>query len=232
MWCAELLSTTSMRVGVFACARHHIPVASACMQWLLIFRSMVGVGLGGAHVPVALYLEFVPTRLRGIMLVALQSFWTVGTIIEVRIAFPSCPQCTLSATLGYWSQMKGGCTASRGEVFLMQALLGWAVLSKFGWRWLLGISSIPLFGLTLLYPVIPESPYWLAACGRTEKAQEVLARVARVNKTSLPPGALQCSTEEQVRFHCLAGNSSSFALAPEWVRAHRSQVARESEACR
>ena len=53
------------------------------MQWLLFFRSLVGVGLGGAHVPVALYLEFVPTHLRGVMLVALQSFWTAGTMIEV-----------------------------------------------------------------------------------------------------------------------------------------------------
>ena len=78
----------------------------------------------------------------------------------------------------------------------MQALLGWAVLSKFGWRWLLGISSVPLFGLTLLYPVIPESPYWLAAIGKTEEAQQVLARVARINKTSLPTGALQCTTGE------------------------------------
>lgn len=53
------------------------------LQCLLALRAMVGVGLGGGHVPVALYMEFVPTRLRGIMLVALQSFWTVGTVIEV-----------------------------------------------------------------------------------------------------------------------------------------------------
>ena len=58
-------------------------------QALLFLRGMVGVGLGGAHVPVALYLEFVPTNLRGVMLVALQSFWTIGTMIEVPAHGPS-----------------------------------------------------------------------------------------------------------------------------------------------
>ena len=58
-------------------------------QALLFLRGMVGVGLGGAHVPVALYLEFVPTNLRGVMLVALQSFWTIGTMIEVPAHCPS-----------------------------------------------------------------------------------------------------------------------------------------------
>ena len=53
------------------------------MQWLLVLRFCVGLGLGGAHVPVALYMEYLPTNLRGLMLVALQSFWTLGTMIEV-----------------------------------------------------------------------------------------------------------------------------------------------------
>ena len=61
------------------------------MQWLLVLRFCVGLGLGGAHVPVALYMEYLPTNLRGLMLVALQSFWTLGTMIEVSTlqnAFP------------------------------------------------------------------------------------------------------------------------------------------------
>ena len=55
----------------------------AVSQALLALRFFVGVGLGGAHVPIALYMEYVPTKYRGVMLVALQSFWTLGTMIEV-----------------------------------------------------------------------------------------------------------------------------------------------------
>lgn len=148
-----------------------------------MLRSCVGVGLGGAHVPVALYMEFVPTRLRGILLVALQSFWTLGTMIEVRVPPPPFFSVLLLRAGGFQAQF------SRWEN--LQALLGWAVLADLGWRWLLAISSIPLFLLMLLYPVVPESPYWLAAAGHTEKAQIILAKVARVNRTSLPPGRLK-----------------------------------------
>ena len=72
-----------------------------------------------------------------------------------------------------------------------QALLAWAILSSWGWRWLLGLSCIPLLGLLLLYPVLPESPYFLAAMGRTQEAQAVLTKLARINKRPLPPGILK-----------------------------------------
>lgn len=43
----------------------------------------MGVGLGGAPVAFALYLELVPSKYRGALLVALQSFWTIGSMLEV-----------------------------------------------------------------------------------------------------------------------------------------------------
>ena len=186
-------------------------------QALLFLRGMVGVGLGGAHVPVALYLEFVPTKLRGVMLVALQSFWTVGTMIEVPLMAPTSSLEFMGSHRMHPEQWKSilpmysyatnravqrGCYTMSQTVLMViknaidkkrlpKALLGWAVLSTMGWRWLLGISSIPLLGLLLLYPVLPESPYFLAAVGQTQQAQEVLATVARVNKKAMPPGSLK-----------------------------------------
>jgi len=56
-----------------------------------VFRGLVGLGLGGAPVAFALYLEFVPSRHRGALLVALQAFWTVGSIVEVRGRLVSAP---------------------------------------------------------------------------------------------------------------------------------------------
>lgn len=48
----------------------------------------------------------------------------------------------------------------------MEALLAWAVLPSLGWRWLLGLSALPLLALLGLYPLVPESAHWLVAKGR------------------------------------------------------------------
>ena len=58
----------------------------------------------------------------------------------------------------------------------------------------MAVSSLPLLGLALLYPILPESPYWLAATGRTQEAEVALQKVARVNKSAMPRGSLRNST--------------------------------------
>ena len=73
------------------------------------------------------------------------------------------------------------------------------MLTKLGWRWLLAVSSLPLLCLALLYPILPESPYWLAATGRTREAEEALQKVARVNKSAMPRGSLRNSMVPQVK---------------------------------
>ncbi len=67
-------------------AVHHLIMCHTpycVMQALVILRGLMGVGLGGAPVAFALYLELVPSKYRGALLVALQSFWTVGSMLEV-----------------------------------------------------------------------------------------------------------------------------------------------------
>ncbi|KAH7373279.1 hypothetical protein KP509_17G048000 [Ceratopteris richardii] len=73
---------------------------------------------------------------------------------------------------------------------VMEALLAWAVMPSLGWRWLLGISSVPLLMLLVLYPFIPESPRYLIAKGKLSEASEVLKRMAQINKKQLPDGHL------------------------------------------
>ncbi len=75
----------------------------------------------------------------------------------------------------------------------MQAALAWAILTELGWRWLVALSSLPLLCLLLLYPLLPESPYWLVAAGRTADAQALLHSIARANGRLLPVGRLQPS---------------------------------------
>ena len=54
---------------------------------LIVTRALVGVGLGGAHVAFALFLEFEPSPSRGRALVFLQAFWTVGSVLQAGLAW-------------------------------------------------------------------------------------------------------------------------------------------------
>lgn len=62
-----------------------IAVVSGCvsLQALVILRGLMGVGLGGAPVAFALFLELVPSTHRGVLMVTLQGFWTIGSMLEV-----------------------------------------------------------------------------------------------------------------------------------------------------
>jgi MFS family permease len=56
-------------------------------QWLLLIRFLVGIGLGGVPVAFALFAEFCPVAGRGGWLIALQAFWTFGSMAEAAIAW-------------------------------------------------------------------------------------------------------------------------------------------------
>ena len=45
--------------------------------------------------------------------------------------------------------------------------------------------------LLLLYPLVPESPHWLAVSGDAAGADAVLRRMAAFNGAQLPPGRLE-----------------------------------------
>ena len=45
--------------------------------------------------------------------------------------------------------------------------------------------------LLLLYPLVPESPHWLAVSGDAAGAEAVLRRMAAANGAQLPPGRLE-----------------------------------------
>ncbi|KAJ0031184.1 hypothetical protein Pint_13867 [Pistacia integerrima] len=59
---------------------------------LVTLRGLVGFGLGGGSVFVSWFLEFVPASNRGLWMVVLELFWTLGTIFEASLAWIIIPR--------------------------------------------------------------------------------------------------------------------------------------------
>lgn len=86
------------------------------MQWLLAFRAAVGVGLGGGYIAFTLVMEVTPTHARVLVLVAVQAFWTVGTMFEVWSTLLLCCLSTAAGTCSqsasrYVSELEAGISA-------------------------------------------------------------------------------------------------------------------------
>ena len=74
-----------------------LATGAAALSWsvasLLVFRFFVGLGLG-AELPVAstLVSEFAPARIRGRVVVVLESFWAVGWVLAALVGYFVIPQ--------------------------------------------------------------------------------------------------------------------------------------------
>ncbi|XP_074564705.1 organic cation/carnitine transporter 7-like isoform X1 [Curcuma longa] len=81
-----------------------------------------------------------------------------------------------------------------GTIF--EASIAWAIMPRFGWRWLLACSSLPSFLLLLFYVVTPESPRYLCMKGQIDDAMQVLEQMARANSKGMPLGMLVSENQE------------------------------------
>ena len=73
---------------------------------------------------------------------------------------------------------------------ILAAGIAWAVVPRFGWRWMFAFSALPGFILIAARSGVPESPRFLFARGRGAEARAVLEKVAAANKTTMPEGEL------------------------------------------
>lgn len=75
-----------------------------------------------------------------------------------------------------------------GSIFVIW--MASAVLQSLGWRWLIGLSSLPTLVTMLGLLSLPESARYLVAAGHQDQAMHVLQRAAKWNGRKLPVGTL------------------------------------------
>nr|XP_018673260.1 synaptic vesicle 2-related protein [Ciona intestinalis] len=78
-----------------------------------------------------------------------------------------------------------------------EVALALIVMPRLGWRWLLGLSSLPLLLFSLACKWIPESPRYNVLSGNPDKAYDTLKRISITNKTAMPLGKLVCMRQEK-----------------------------------
>nr|GMD85273.1 organic cation/carnitine transporter 7-like [Ipomoea batatas] len=94
---------------------------------------------------------------------------------------------------------------------VLEALLAWIIMPNLGWRWLLGLSSVPCFATLAFYGWTIESPRYLCTKGRVKDAYNVLKKVAAVNQTELPFGMLVCDNVPEANEELLSRQRNKFA---------------------
>lgn len=68
--------------------------------------------------------------------------------------------------------------------------------TAFGWRWMLGLETIPAALFILLLLAVPESPRWLAQKGREAQAQNILERAGGVEHARAEMTAIRETLKE------------------------------------
>eukprot|EP00736_Rhodelphis_marinus_P009869 Rmarinus@m.8993 len=89
-----LVTTFTFVAGLVSASARSYPV-------LLLLRGLVGFGVGGSHVALTLFVEFMPKHSRAYSLLGLEVFWGIGSAIETVIAWFFL---TNTSTLG-WRRM-------------------------------------------------------------------------------------------------------------------------------
>jgi MFS family permease len=80
-----IATSTAQRLSASGSSPHHAPVAR--VQLLVLFRTLVGFGIAGAHVAYTLFMEFLAPGHRGVWLTCIEAFWTAGSLFLAGMAW-------------------------------------------------------------------------------------------------------------------------------------------------
>ena len=148
---------------------------------LVVARMLGGFGVGAALIVAPMYIaEMSPPASRGRFV----SFNQLNIVVGISAAFFS----------NYLILTLGESGAAWTEALR---------LDEWGWRWMLGIETLPAVAYLLALSLVPESPRWLAMRGRDAEATEVLGRVAGENA-----GAVLRDVKESIAAEAKLGRAS------------------------
>ena len=123
---------------------------------LVIARMIGGLGVGAALIVAPMYIaEMAPPASRG----RLVSFNQLNIVVGISAAFFS----------NYLILTLAGSAAAWVEALRLE---------EWGWRWMLGVETLPAVLYLVALALVPESPRWLAMRGREDEALVVLSRVS------------------------------------------------------
>lgn len=131
---------------------------------LILFRFLIGFGVGGIVVPFDTLAEFMPTHARGQQLVTTSYFWTTATLLVPILAY-----FTLGRSQSASSNDKGAATDAAAD-------------ADSNWRLFVACCAIPCTVSTIVGTyAVPESPRWLLLKGEDARALQVLRQAAATN---------------------------------------------------
>ncbi|KAG9142323.1 hypothetical protein Leryth_026953 [Lithospermum erythrorhizon] len=163
---------------------------------LIIFRGMVGAGVGGGPVLASWFLEFIPGAYRGTWMVVYSGFWTLGTVLEALLAWQYGDGPGINLPFGTTRKFQ-----HHPEILqktFEKTLKFSHHKARLGLEMHNTLSALPSTVLLIFYSYTPESPRYLCLNGRTAEALIILEKIAFVNETKLPPGTLVASHEVEL----------------------------------
>jgi MFS family permease len=167
---------------LFVCSSHHPSSQQldhsllSFPAWLLFFRAVVGIGIGGLHVVYTLFSEFLPSKTRPYNLLVLVCFWSLGSLLAAGLAWSILPSrielllCLLCfvilvkiAVVVCYLIIQFRLSSSRFFFALC------CVMLALGWKWFVFISAMPFVLVLCLYPWVPESPRFLLVSNQYDR---------------------------------------------------------------
>jgi len=141
---------------VFYSAMELLTAFSPNYTWLLIFRALYGIGMGGEWgLGASLAMETLPIAARGLFSGILQQGYAFGYLLATVVYWAVFP------FFGWRGLFSGILQQGYAFGYLLAALVYWIVFPFFGWRGLFVAGVVPAFLVIFVRARVPESPVWL-----------------------------------------------------------------------